>query len=365
MATVDQLDSEQPLRVAIILVNWNAWRHCIECLDSVFAQNHRQFHVFLVDNDSQDASVENIENWCAHPAAEHAWVRFEGVRRLTDKDPPPTITYRVVDRSEGVLPSAPERCRLTLIRAGDNLGFAGGCNLGVRAAGLDNFAYFWFLNTDTVVHAEALQALLCRAISAPGAGIVGSTLRYYDIPETVQVMGGARLDMNTMRVEHIGEGCRIADVAPDPATVERDLAYVHGASMLVSAGFIRDIGPMSEDYFLYWEEIDWAMRAQGRYSLRYAANSHVFHKSGASSWRARRAFAVKLFYRNRILFTSRFFPHRLSAARRGLWREVWRYALKGRLKRAYLIASAIRDAAALPDDAAPRSEHLFGRNIQQ
>jgi GT2 family glycosyltransferase len=92
--------------------------------------------------------------------------------------------------------------------------------------------------------------------------------------------------------------------------------YVSGASLIVSRRFLQDVGLMCEDYFLYFEEADWAIRAKGRYSLAYAPKSIVYHKLGASigtSSDPRKKSLVCDYYniRNRIIFTRKFYPHAL------------------------------------------------------
>lgn len=326
--------------VAVILVNWNAWRDVIECISSLMGQTHSAFHVFLVDNDSSDRSIENIGSWCSAPGADGGWRNHEGVTHIGSSVP---IPFRVVDRAENPPPAVPAGCRLTLIRSGGNLGFAGGCNLGIRAAGLEAFSFFWLLNTDTVAHREALGALVRRAEREPRVGIVGSTIRYYDKPDVVQALGGAQMDPASLVSRHIGAGLHLDDHTLDAAAVERDMFYVMGASMLVSRRFIRDVGPMQEDYFLYYEEIDWAMRGRGRFTCAYAPDSHVFHKSGASSSKVLPAFTANLYYRNRVRFATRFFPERLVAVRRALVVELLRHALHGRWTHVRIVASTLLD----------------------
>ncbi len=324
--------------VAVVLVNWNAWRDTIECISSLMGQTHSAFHVFVVDNDSSDRSLENIGSWCAAPNLAAGWRSHDGVTHIGSSQP---ITFRVFDRAESPLPAARDDCRLTLIRSGSNLGFAGGCNLGIRAAGLDAFSFFWLLNTDAVAHRDALRALVRRAEREPRVGIVGSTIRYYDSPNVVQALGGARFDSTSLISRHIGAATRLDDAPLDAAAVERDMFYVMGASMLVSRRFIQDVGPMQEDYFLYYEEIDWAMRGRSRFAWAYAPDSHIFHKSGASSWKVLRAFTANLYYRNRVRFASRFFAERLGAVRRGLAVEFLRHALRGRWTHARIVGSTL------------------------
>jgi GT2 family glycosyltransferase len=327
-----------------VLVNWNGWRECIECIDTLFAQSHGNFHVFVVDNDSRDRSVETIVSWCAAPSADATWRRYSGVGRLTDHPNVGSLQNRVVERADQGLPSAPAGCRLTVIRSGGNLGFAGGCNVGIKAAGLGNFDYFWFLNPDTVVDRYALVELIGRAERHPGIGIVGSTLRYYDDPDLVQAMGGARLDRSNGTSGHIGQGARLGKVPIDGAAVEREMAYVVGASMLVSRKFIAEVGLMEEDYFLYYEEVDWALRGSGKFSLGFAPRSHVFHKSGVNSSKAAPQFSTRFYYRNRLRFVVRFLPGRLTAAKWSLFEEMLRHIARGRWGHARIIFATLLTA---------------------
>jgi GT2 family glycosyltransferase len=125
------------------------------------------------------------------------------------------------------------------------------------------------------------------------------------------------------------------------AAVERELAYVMGASMLVSAAFIRTVGLMQEDYFLYYEEADWAARGRGQFDLGYAPRSQVFHKSGANSSTLLPLYTAALYYRNRLRFVRRFLPDRLAAAQRRLCAEMLYHFARGRWGLARTIAKVL------------------------
>lgn len=89
--------------------------------------------------------------------------------------------------------------------------------------------------------------------------------------------------------------------------------YVEGASMLVTRHLLVEIGLLCEDYFLYFEEADWAIRAKDRFKLGYAPQSIVYHKVGGSigtsSNPAKISYTSDYFnIRNRLLFTRRFYP---------------------------------------------------------
>lgn len=313
--------------------------------------NYPDFHIFIVDNYSSDQSVENIVAWCARPRAEARSRRFDGVDRWTDNTTPPALAYRIIDSSQLCMSFPSSGCRLTLIRAGGNLGFAGGCNTGIRCAGLTGYDFFWFLNTDTVVHREALSTLVERATSDSEVGMVGSTVCYYDRPSTVQALGGAQWNDSSASSHHIGQGLQVDDIPRDISAVERKLSYVFGASMLVSSKLILAIGSMREDYFLYYEEFDWAMRCRDKFKLGYAAGSIVLHKSGASSSKSMPLFSANYYYRNHVRFVSRFYPQHLNTVKRALVKEFVRYALRGRWLRARLVASILFNADLISDQA--------------
>ncbi|MDE2306052.1 MAG: glycosyltransferase family 2 protein [Gammaproteobacteria bacterium] len=305
--------------VAAVLVNWNGWRECIECLDTLLAQDYVSLQVFVVDNGSNDGSCRHLSSWLNSPQADPGWRPLPNVRRITGLAPGEPVGHRLLESTDAPAPP-PDGCRVTLIRAADNRGFAAGCNLGVALAGLERFDYFWFLNPDTAVARDALGALIERAAAGNGIGMVGSTLLYYSNPNVIEALGGARLDVSNGSTRHIGAG-QPADSAPlDGVEVEAQLAYVVGASMLVPREFIREVGPMSEQYFLYYEEIDWAIRARGRYRPAYAPRSRVFHKSGANSSKVVPTRSAHFYYRSRLLFVSIHLPQRIGAARRSL---VW------------------------------------------
>lgn len=336
-------------RVAIILVNWNGWRDTIECLDSLLASTTRGIHVFVVDNASTDGSCKHILEWLTQPARGENWSDFDGVGRISGRLPANPICFEVLDTT-GTVIQGTQSPIVSLVHAGGNLGFAGGNNVGLKLALEQGFDWFWLLNSDTVVRHDTLPELLLRAQADSRCGIVGSSLIYYRTPDYVQAMGG-RLNTKTTSVSHIGEGLPVAALPSDGAVVEKEMAYVVGASMLVSRRFLETVGLMQDDYFLYFEEIDWALRGRPEFTLGYAPRSWVFHKVGASSAKVMSEFSLNLLYRNRLRFVSRFLPERLWATKRSLAFEFLRHVLKGRWIPARLLFHVLFDSHAIEKSA--------------
>ena len=204
------------------------------------------------------------------------------------------------------------------IDAGRNLGFAAGVNIGVRFA-LANAAvrYVWVLNNDTVVARDCLSWMERRMAEDPAVGMCGSRILFYREPDRVQVLGGARFQPWRGTSRLIGS-LRSASEVVDPREVERNLDHLSGASMLVARTFLEEVGLMEEGYFLYFEEMDWAIRGKGRYRLAYADDAVVYHKEGASigsnhQRTLRSALSSFFMVRSRLRFTWKFFPWALPS----------------------------------------------------
>lgn len=292
-------------------MNWNGWRDTIECLESVFRLRNTDFTVLVCDNASTDGSLEKIKAWARGELS--ASVCNQDLAFLTIPPVPKPISFDEITSTPRSGSPDGLSARLILIQTGCNLGFAGGNNVGLRyALAQKNSDLFWLLNNDTVVDPNALLSLVQRMQQRPDAGMCGSTLLYYDHPRIVQALGGSIYNQWTARGGHIGLG-QNSDDLPNCDTVERQMKYVVGASMIVSRVFLEQIGLMSEAYFLYSEEIDWATRARGRFSLAYAPLSIVYHKEGGSigtSANRRERSSTSDYYsaRSRMLYTRKYFP---------------------------------------------------------
>ena len=117
---------------------------------------------------------------------------------------------------------------------------------------------------------------------------------------------------------------------------------------MVSRAFIERIGLMQEDYFLYFEELDWAVRAEGLFRQCWAPRSLVWHKVGGSSAKVLSEFSARLLLRNRLRFVERFYPGQLAAVRRQVWWEGLRHLARGRFGSARIFLGILRSKTAGP-----------------
>ena len=270
-------------KIYIVILNWNNWQDTIECLESVFRLEYPNYSIIVCDNDSEDGSVEHITSW-AEGDLDVFVPSGHPLRYLTFPPVSKPIPLKVYTASEAGACGATEKQdeRLVIIKTGKNLGFAGGFNVGFRfALARNDSEYIWMLSNDTVVKPDALIALVNRMKERPAAGVCGSILRYYDNSNTIQTLGGGILNEWIGTTKLIGRNQKF-DNDIDARLVEKKMTYVYGASMFLSKNFLKDIGLMSEDYFLYFEEVDWEARNRGRYDLVFAPGSIVFHKEGGT-----------------------------------------------------------------------------------
>lgn len=342
--------ADAPL-VYVVIVNWNGWRHTIECLESVFRMDYPRFRVIVCDNGSEDGSLHRIKDW-ADGRLESQVATECALRGYSVPPVRKPIPYAVCRRDEADA-GDPGEAPLMLIDAGANLGFAGGNNIALRyilSRGDEGFV--WLLNNDTIATPNALGLMLERMAETPDAGICGATLLYYDRPDTVQALGGAVYNRWLGVPTHIGVFDRLDAVRVSAQEVERRMSYVVGASMLVSRAFLDKVGLMTEDCFLCGEEIDWALRGKRYFGLAYAPKAVIYHKEGAalgssSDPKARSRIADYYSLRSRIIIARRHAPWALPTVYLGLLGSALIRAGRGQWDRAAMI---LRTMMNLPCD---------------
>jgi N-acetylglucosaminyl-diphospho-decaprenol L-rhamnosyltransferase len=186
-----------------------------------------------------------------------------------------------------------------------NLGFAGGVNAWLRPL-LEQSGWpgIWVLNPDTEPAPGALNELVLYA-DLHDRDMVGSRLVARHAPDVVQARGLAWRKWRgaTMLVDlHVP-----ITISPSPDGVDRRLDAPSGASMYVTRDCLTRIGLMDEQYFLYFEDLDWGMRAKRQGKIGYADHSVVMHDGGttigsAMTRRQQSPLATYLNFRNRLLF---------------------------------------------------------------
>ncbi len=203
--------------------------------------------------------------------------------------------------------------QVKVIRSKENLGFAGGNNLGIKAA---QGQYIFFINNDTVLEVKGqrskvkgeksevtgfFQPLIDRLESSPKIGMVCPKIRFAWSNHPIQFAGYTPLSRITMRNRSIGFGeedhgqYNTAHITP----------YAHGAAMMVKREAIEKAGMMPECFFLYYEELDWSMMIRrAGYDIWYEPACTIYHKESQATGQNS---PLRTYYitRNRLLFVQR------------------------------------------------------------
>ena len=285
-------------RVSIIILNWNGWKDTIECLESLYQINYSNFDVIVVDNDSHDESLEKIRNY----ASGNINIKSEFFEYNYSNKPIKILEYtrNEYENSKGEinffkLPSK----RLFLIKNDANYGFAEGNNIGIRYAFNDlNPNYILLLNNDTVVDKDFLEEMVNIGEINTDIGIIGPKIYYYDEQNTIWCVGG-KIDWKFARGLHVG----INEVDNGQYNEMREFDYVSGSALLIKREVVDGIGLLDKQFFLYFEESDWALRASLKeYRSVYAPEAKVWHKVSKSGGGLSKETGLYYITRNRWLF---------------------------------------------------------------
>ena len=251
-------------KVSIIILNWNGWGDTLECLESVYRITYPNYDVIVVDNGSEDESVQKIKEYCEGEIE----VESKFFEYSSENKPMKIIEYteEEAEAGGGEVVDLPSNRKMILIKNEENYGFTGGNNVGMRYAlkALDP-DYVLLLNNDTVVDKEFLGELVKVAESDGQIGIVGPKIYYYDEPRMLWATGDPK------SMGKIDDG-RYEDT--------KEVKWIVGCAFFIKASAIDKVGLLDSDLFLYAEESDYCMRMEkAGYKLYFAHSSIIWHKS--------------------------------------------------------------------------------------
>jgi N-acetylglucosaminyl-diphospho-decaprenol L-rhamnosyltransferase len=279
--------------VVIAIVATDEAKNIVGCLGSLNGSIYREFSVVICENGGYDAFERDVREMAKVPGMVEA--DAEADDQLGGAE---GRRFRL----------GADRRVVTVLRSCENRGYSGGVNFCIDAAGA-SWDFIWVLNPDTFPEGDALGALVRRQAEG-GYGMVGSKLVFL-ADGRVQLWGGLKYRPLLGRSRSLGHG-QAAEVTPDVREVEAALEIISGASMFVSKDYIKTVGVMDEDFFVYYEDTEWSLR-RGNFRLGYAHDSVVHHVAGSTSGSAgprskRSRFSIYLSERNRVIIAKKRYP---------------------------------------------------------
>lgn len=218
--------------VLAIILNWRQPHLTIECVSTLQNSTYKNLDILVIDNGSGDDSVEILQH---------------------------------------NLPSA------TILPLPHNLGFARGCNIGLRWAKEHKYKWTLLLNNDAFVAQDMLERLMNA--TAENTGLLSPKIFYRAQPNYIW-FAGAKQHPLLLEMRETGQG--ETDGAKWQET--REVEYLVGTGLLVNVTAVFQVGLFDERYFMYYEDLDWSIRLrQAGLRLLLVADAHLYHQVSFSS----------------------------------------------------------------------------------
>jgi len=243
-------------KVFIIILNWNNWSDTLECLESLKNNDYPNEQVVIIDNGSKKK------------------------------------------------PQAPGP-EIKIIYNKENLGFAGGNNVGIKYALEKRADYILLLNNDTLVKQDFLTKLVEAGESNKDFGLLGPKIYFAGQKEKIWFAGG---QVNWLYNKGIMKGYNEIDKGQYDLPAIQETEYITGCCLLIKRATIEKIGLMPEDYFLYYEDTDWSLAAQGvGFKCVFVPRAKIWHKGSKSSIEGSPSY-IYYHIRNGLILAQRFAP---------------------------------------------------------
>ncbi len=240
---------------SVIIVNWNGKKHLEVCLGSLLRQSYLNFEIILVDNASTDGSIEFLKQNYSN--------------------------------------------RLKIMQNNENLGFAGGNNVGIKAA---NGKHILLLNNDTEVHEKWIEELVKVAEQDPSVGMCASKILSFYNRNVIDVAG------HLLYRDGLNRGRGRLEVDHDQYNRVEEVLFPSGCAALYRKKMLDEIGLFDESFFAYGDDTDIGLHGRiAGWKCMYVPTAIVYHKySGSTSaYSPQKAFWVE---RNRLWILIKYFP---------------------------------------------------------
>lgn len=272
--------------VFVIVVQYNNSEDTLNCLDSLRQLKYPNFKVAVIDNASEEAEKNSVRNYIKSQSHNEISDSLAAVEKLHSEillqDQPPQANT-LINHSIKVF-------EIEFLENQENLGYAGGNNIGIKYAIQNGADYVFVLNNDTTVEPDSLEKLVKAAEADPKVGIVGPAIN-----ENGKITYGGKITWLKPELKH--------PLYPRAALGYR--GYVSGAAMLIKKEVLEKVEGFDEVYFLYFEDADFCIRAQwAGFKLKIVPEAIVHHKVSASTSKLGSPLVLRYHMRNALIFNS-------------------------------------------------------------
>ena len=222
------------LSIAVILVNWKKYNLTSKCIDSLNKSNYKNFKIILVDNEYSEKSLIELKN-----------------------------KYN----------------ELIVFKEKNNLGFAGGNNIGIRYALENDYDYIMLLNNDTEVKENFILPLVERIEKDHSLGAVQPLILNFSNKSIIWNAGGKLNKFLGLTSTRLNNNKLNSSIVFDDYT-----DWISGCCILIKSEILTKVGLLDEKFFNYYEDVDWSLRMKNLgYDLGFVKESIIYHHGSSSS----------------------------------------------------------------------------------
>ncbi|MBT5011406.1 MAG: glycosyltransferase family 2 protein [Flavobacteriaceae bacterium] len=222
------------LSIAVILVNWKKYNLTSKCIDSLNKSNYKNFKIILVDNEYSEKSLIDLRN---------------------------------------------KHKELIVFKEKNNLGFAGGNNIGIRYALENDYDYIMLLNNDTEVKENFILPLVERIEKDHSLGAVQPLILNFSNKSIIWNAGGKLNKFLGLTSTRLNNNKLNSSIVFDDYT-----DWISGCCILIKSEILTKVGLLDEKFFNYYEDVDWSLRMKNLgYDLGFVKESIIYHHGSSSS----------------------------------------------------------------------------------
>ena len=215
-------------KVAIIIVNWKQYELTKSCLSTLKSSKFNDFQIILIDNESNQKDLNDLKN------------QFDQVKTFTSEK---------------------------------NLGFTGANNIGINYAIKNQFEYVMLLNNDTEIDKNFINPLLEAFQKYNKLGAVQPVIMNFYQNKKVWNAGG-----------NLNKFFGYTSVIKKPKYINRKIDWISGCCILIKTVVIKKVGLLDENFFAYYEDVDWSIRIKkAGYDLAVVKSSLIYHHGSKAS----------------------------------------------------------------------------------
>lgn len=262
--------------VAIIMLNWNGWKDTCECLASLLESSYQDFQLILIDNGSTDGSIDQIKLWAKGELP--VSVGLFGIKSKAYVTPLTEYSLEDIEKRDA-MPDPSTHNKMILVTCPENLGFARGCNVGIRYAIKSGFQYVFLINNDTIVERFCLNQLVDYMNDQTDIAVSTPLIMYYDKPETIWAYGGKLTFFNRRDMYHMNKNEKKVQLG-----TYKEISFISGCAIFARTEVFKKFGLLTENFFFGEEDYELSLRMKKNHIKMAALSSaKVYHKVGASN----------------------------------------------------------------------------------